>query len=151
MLEFLLSNIKYKVVMGRNMSTQYNILGFSVPQIAMINGLILVIWGLIAYFLQTSENPSITAMIPAFFGIILFVLGLLSIWNEENRHHYMHASMALALVMILGGLRVFPIDNEMSNLEISSHLILIISGVFFIIVGIKSFRFARLTVDTVLD
>ena len=130
------------------MSTQYTFLGMSVPQIAIINGLILVIWGLVAYFLQDSENPSITAMIPSFFGMVLLLLGLLSIWNEVNRHHYMHASMALALLMFLGGVRVFPIDNEMSNLAISSHLILMLSGVIFIVIGIKSFRFARLSAES---
>ena len=133
------------------MSTQYTFLGMSVPQIGIINGLILIIWGLVAYFLQDSENPSITAMIPSFFGIVLLLLGFLSIWNEVNRHHYMHASMVLALLMFLGGVRVFPIDDEMSNLAISSHLILILSGVFFIVIGIKSFRFARLSAESVLD
>ena len=133
------------------MSTQYTFLGMSVPQIAIINGLILIIWGLVAYFLQDSENPSITAMIPSFFGMTLLLLGFLSIWNEVNRHHYMHASMVLALLMFLGGVRVFPIDDEMSNLAISSHLILILSGVFFIVIGIKSFRFARLSAESVLD
>ena len=126
------------------MSTQFTFLGMSVPLIAKMNGLMLIVWGLVAYFLQTSENPSITAMIPAFFGFFLLLLGFLSLWNPGNRHHYMHASMVLALVMILGGVRVFPIDNEMSNLAISSHLILIFSGVFFIFIGVKSFRFARI-------
>ena len=37
------------------MSTQYTFLGMSVPQIGIINGL-LIIWGLVAYFLQDSEN-----------------------------------------------------------------------------------------------
>ena len=133
------------------MSTQYTFLGMSVPQIGIINGLILIIWGLVAYFLQDSENPSITAMIPSFFGMTLLLLGFLSIWNEVNRHHYMHASMVLALLMFLGGVRVFPIDDEMSNLAISSHLILILSGVFFIVIGIKSFRFARLSAESALD
>lgn len=133
------------------MSMQYTFLGMSVPQIGIINGLILIIWGLVAYFLQDSENPSITAMIPSFFGMVLLLLGFLSIWNEVNRHHYMHASMVLALLMFLGGVRVFPIDDEMSNLAISSHLILILSGVVFIVIGIKSFRFARLSAESVLD
>ena len=122
----------------------------SVPQIGIINGLILIIWGLVAYFLQDSENPSITAMIPSFFGMTLLLLGFLSIWNEVNRHHYMHASMVLALLMFLGGVRVFPIDDEMSNLAISSHLILMLSGVVFIVIGIKSFRFARLSAESTL-
>ena len=67
------------------MSTQFTFLGMSVPLIAKINGLMLIVWGLVAYFLQTSENPSITAMIPAFFGFFLLLLGFLSLWNHKHK------------------------------------------------------------------
>ena len=60
------------------------------------------------------------------------------------RHHLMHASMVLALLMVLGGTRVFADFSDMSNLAISSHIILIVVGITFMVCGIMSFRAARL-------
>ena len=52
--------------------------------------------------------------------------------------------MVMALLMVLGGARVFADFSDMSNLAISSHIILIFVGVTFMICGIMSFRAARL-------
>ena len=62
----------------------------------------------------------------------------------DMRHHLMHASMVMALLMVLGGARVFADFSDMSNLAISSHIILIFVGATFMICGIMSFRAARL-------
>ncbi|MAH98141.1 MAG: hypothetical protein CMA12_02160 [Euryarchaeota archaeon] len=124
------------------MGEGFTFLGMTVPKIAMINGGVLVLWGIASYFLQDADPRSITALIPAIIGFPMVVLGVLSILNEENRHHYMHASMVFALVMILGGARVF--FSDMSTLAATSHLLLIVTGSSFTFVGIKSFRHARI-------
>jgi len=77
------------------------------------------------------------------------VLGVLSTLNEENKHHYMHASMLLASAMILGGIRVF--FSDLSTLATVSHLLLILSGASFIFVGIKSFRHARMQRENLVE
>ncbi|MDE0707291.1 MAG: hypothetical protein OSB22_05890 [Candidatus Poseidoniales archaeon] len=126
------------------MSEEFTAFGMTIPRIAILNGAILTAWGVISYFMQSADPPSITALIPAFMGFPMLTLGMLSEKNAKNRHHYMHASMALALVMTIGGARIVTGYSDMSTLAIISHLLLLQVGISFIIVGIKSFRHARL-------
>ena len=126
------------------MSSEFRMFGMTVPQIAIMDGAILSLWGLIAYSIQSADPPSITAMIPAFFGLPMIVLGFLSLKNPVNRHHYMHASMVFGLLMALGGARIATTFDGMSWLGIVSHLLLLLVGVSFMVVGIMSFRSARL-------
>ena len=116
----------------------------TVPKIAILDGAILSSWGVIAYSIQSADPPSITAMIPAFFGLPMLVLGFLSVSNPANRHHYMHASMVFGLLMALGGARIATTFGETSRLGIVSHLLLLVVGISFMVVGIMSFRSARL-------
>ena len=126
------------------MSEEFTAFGMTIPRIAILNGAILTVWGAISYFMQSADPPSITALIPAFMGFPMLTLGMLSEKNTKNRHHYMHASMALALVMTIGGARIVTGYSDMSTLAIISHLLLLQVGISFIIVGVKSFRHARL-------
>ena len=124
------------------MSDEFTVSGLTIPRIAIYEGAILVLWGIAAYII--SGQSSITAMIPSFMGAPLMILGLLSEKIPDMRHHLMHASMVMALLMVLGGARVFADFSDMSNLAISSHIILIFVGATFMICGIMSFRAARL-------
>ena len=122
------------------MSNEFRYLGLTIPNLAMLSGSILILWGFFSYF--ASDSGSITALIPSFFGVPLLILGFLSIRNESNKHHYMHASMIVALVSVLGGFRIFQIEDA-SNLTLASHLILLVVGIIFMVGGILSFRHAR--------
>ena len=124
------------------MSDEFTVSGLTIPRIAIYEGAILVLWGIAAYII--SDQSSVTAMIPSFMGAPLMILGLLSEKIPDMRHHLMHASMVMALLMVLGGARVFADFSDMSNLAISSHIILIFVGATFMICGIMSFRAARL-------
>ena len=122
------------------MSNEFRFLGLTIPNLAMLSGSILILWGFFSYI--ASDSGSITALIPSFFGVPLIILGFLSIRNESNRHHYMHASMIVALISVLGGFRIFQIEDA-SSLTLASHLILLVVGIIFMIGGILSFRHAR--------
>ena len=122
------------------MSNEFRFLGQTIPNLAIISGLILIIWAFFSYF--ASGSSSFTALIPSFFGMPLFILGILSNRDESKRHHYMHASMIFALFSAFGGLRLFQLEDP-SNLALASHIILLIVGVIFIVGGILSFRHAR--------
>ncbi len=124
------------------MDDEFTIAGFTIPRIAIYNGAFLVLWGIVAYII--SEQSSITAMIPSFMGAPLMILGILSERMPNMRHHLMHAAMVLSLVLVMGGARVFAQFSEMSNLAISSHVVLILVGVCFMVCGIMSFRAARI-------
>jgi hypothetical protein len=126
------------------MSEEFRVFGMTAHRIAILNGAVLSTWGVIAYFIQSSDPPSITALIPAFMGMPMLLLGLLSESNPFNGHHYMHACMIVALAMALGGARVVTGFEGMSWLAIVSHLLLLQIGISFTIVGIRSFRYARL-------
>ena len=122
------------------MSNEFRFLGLTIPNLAMLLGSILILWGFFSYI--ASDSGSITALIPSFFGVSLLILGFLSIRNESNKHHYMHASMIVALISVLGGFRIFQIEDA-SNLTLASHLILLVVGIIFMVGGILSFRHAR--------
>ena len=122
------------------MSDDFKFLGQSIPNFAIICGGILILWVIASYAI--SDTVSITALIPSFFGTPLLILGVLSIKNNANKHHYMHASMVFSMVSVLGGFRIFSLDDA-SNLTLASHMILIIIGVVFMVGGILSFRHAR--------
>ncbi len=47
---------------------------------------------------------SITALIPAFFGTIIFLCGLLSVFIPKIRMHLMHIAALVGLLGTLGGL-----------------------------------------------
>ena len=122
------------------MSNEFRFLGLTIPNLAMLSGSILILWGFFSYI--ASDSGSITALIPSFFGVPLLILGFLSIRNVSNKHHYMHASMIVASISVLGGFRIFQIEDA-SNLTLASHLILLVVGIIFMVGGILSFRHAR--------
>ena len=133
------------------MAEHFTMMGQTVPRIAIIQGSILSSWGALAYFVQSADPPSVTALIPAFMGFPMIILGVLSEINDANRHHYVHASMILALVMAIGGSRLIVGWSEMSGLALISHLFLLVGGISFIVIGVISFRHARLVRESVMN
>lgn len=123
------------------MSEEFKFLSMSIPNFAMVCGGVLILSGIISYLI--SDTGSLTALIPSFFGIPLLIMGFLSNRNEANKHHYMHAAMVFALVSVLGGMRIFSIWSDASDLTLLSHVILIIVGIIFMVAGILSFRHTR--------
>jgi len=124
------------------MSNEFRFLGLTIPNLAIISGSILILWGIFSYFVSNSDSPE-TALIPSLFGTPLMILGVLSIRNESKKHHYMHASMIFALFSVLGGLSIFRLEDDASDLTLASHIILLVAGIIFMIGGILSFRHAR--------
>jgi peptidoglycan/LPS O-acetylase OafA/YrhL len=71
------------------------------PKLAMVFGGVLLILGLWGYFGSSSEAPSPTALIPAAFGALLMISGMLGL-VEGWRKHAMHVAAAVALLGVLG-------------------------------------------------
>lgn len=110
---------------------------------AITFGILLTLLGLIAYFGISSE--SITALIPAFFGVPVIILGWLAL-NEKYRKHSMHIAAALMLLGFIGtGMRVFPqLFGEIANPSaFTVQLIMTLLCLIFIILAVKSFIEAR--------
>jgi len=66
----------------------------------MLFGFILAVLG-VAGFVYTGSS-SYTALIPAFFGVILYVSGRVGMSSPKLRKHAMHVSAAVSLIGLLG-------------------------------------------------
>ena len=113
----------------------------------MVFGIILIILGLISYFGISSE--SVTALIPAFLGVIVLILGFLAL-NEKYLKHSMHAVAVLMLLGFAGtvsGLIKFirMISGEVFERPsaITVQAIMAVICLIFLIFAIKSFIDAR--------
>ena len=72
------------------------------PAITIALGVALIIVGLAGYFL--TGGVSLTALIPAAFGLLIAPSGLLA-RDERKRKHAMHAAVVVALLGFLGSVR----------------------------------------------
>ena len=69
------------------------------PVNAIIFGVILIVIGGVGYVHgMMNEKASITALIPAFFGIVLAGLGAAANASEGMRKHIMHVAVTVALL-----------------------------------------------------
>lgn len=96
-------------------------------------GAILSLIGLGAYI----NNPeSWTALIPAFFGLPLLVLGLLA-RNERWRKHAMHAAAGIALLGFLGTIRgVLNVARMLSGEEIIRPRAAVVQAVMAVLLAV---------------
>ena len=116
----------------------------NMPLIAIIEGLILIIMGVLFYIFP-EEKSSPTALIPAIIGAGLLVPGYLAYSNESMKMHAMHATAVFALIGTLGGLMALPdaIAGNFDRPTIASLVLLIICGEYMFF-SIMSFRAARI-------
>jgi hypothetical protein len=113
------------------------------PVTTRIVGILLVVVGLGSYYL--TGRTSVTALIPAFFGVIFIVLALIA-RAETARKHAMHAAVALALVGFLGTVsRLGPAfsEGQVMRPAVMAQLITAALLVAYVALGVKSFIEAR--------
>ena len=101
---------------------------------SVLFGILLLVLGGWGYFGAAEEHRSPTALIPAYFGLALLLLGLLA-FKEQLRKHTMHAAAALGLLGLIGGVvRLVMKYVKDGNLEgrapIASGLMALICAVF---------------------
>ncbi len=117
------------------------------PSIAINFGRILILIGIIgyAYGFFMSEYASLTALIPAAFGIVILALGYFAKAKENLRKHLMHAAVLVALLGFLASAgRLF---SKMSEITLSaaylSQIAMAVTCLVFIILSVRSFINAR--------
>ena len=122
------------------------VLGKIMPLNSIIVGAILVLIGVSGYLYGVSGGrASVTALIPAFFGIVMILLGIVSQMKETLRPHLMHAAVLIALlgfILTAGRLAMKISTIEMSAAVLSQTAMAIVCLVF-VILGIMSFVKAR--------
>ena len=127
------------------MNKEFTFLGNSMENIAMIYGIFLIVWGIGVTIL--SDSQSITSLIPVIFGLPIIILSFFAKKIPERKKLLMHIVVLIGLIIFLGGLdliRGLIQGNIFVNLwASSSKFMMVISGLVFTILCIKSFIFNR--------
>ncbi len=119
------------------------------PKLSINIGIILIILGMIAYV--ATEAVSITALIPAFFGVVFGGLGILAKRNDKTRKHAIHGALLLAILGLggsFGGLTtiiglIFGSESPERMSAALSQSVMAVLCIIFLVAGIKSFVDAR--------
>ena len=108
----------------------------------IVFGLVLTVLGFAGYFL--TGTSSFTALIPAAFGILLLVLGLIA-RSEASRKHAMHAAAAVALIGCVGALMTLlrTPAGVRSAVALYSQLAMVVLTGLFVALCVRSFIAAR--------
>ena len=122
---------------------QFQFMGYTVEKISIFYGIFLILFGIFISLLSNSN--SLTSYIPTFFGIPVFTFGYLSMRYPEKKKLFMHIIVLIGLIIFLGGLDFFRgYPNFFENFWADiSKLSLLISGLIFTLINIKSFIFIR--------
>ena len=113
---------------------------------AIICGVLLIVIGVAGYVSgQATGNASVTALIPAFFGAALAVLGGIGKASEGLRKHVMHVAVLIALLgfLLTAGRLVMRMREFTLNPATIAQLSMAVICLVFVVLSIKSFRDAR--------
>ena len=116
------------------------------PSTAIICGVFLILNGIIGYVYGALDGKaSVTALIPAFFGIVLTLLGVLANAKPDLRKHLMHGALLIALVGFI--VPIVRILSKISTISLSPAIVsqaaMALICLFFLVLGINSFIDAR--------
>ena len=116
------------------------------PSITIALGVALIIVGLAGYFLTGAV--SLTALIPAGFGVVIALAGVVA-RDDRMRKHAMHAAVLVALLGFLGSVRgVLQIGALLDGTAarpaaVVSQTIMAVLTLGYIVVAVRSFVQAR--------
>jgi hypothetical protein len=109
-------------------------------------GILLILIGVIGYvYGMGTGHASLTALIPAAFGIALVLLGLFSRMREHLRKHLMHVAVLIGLIgfIITAGRLISKIGDLSMSAAVLSQLAMAIVCLIYVILSIRSFIDAR--------
>lgn len=123
------------------------------PKITVVYSIVMIIIGLLAYFVWGGQQ-SWTALIPSIIGGIFFVLGMLG-YIEKLRKHMMHVASAVALLIILGTgrsalkfLQILQGEEVERALAVKVQFASLVLTVIFFLLCVWSFVQARILKKT---
>ncbi len=112
----------------------------NLPTTTIVIGVLLMLQGAGFYFV--TETKSMTALIPAMFGLPIALLGGIAL-KESLRKHAMHGAVVLALLGMLAPFgRIASAGLKFSPAGASLVLMIVLCGVLLVL-GIQSFVDAR--------
>lgn len=118
-------------------------------KIAIIFGVALILVGVVGYIM--TNFVSITALIPAFIGLPIALMGLLAQQKESIRMHAMHVAVLLGLIGLIGTavrglpslINVISGGTAKNTLALISQTLTMFLCLAFILLCVKSFIDAR--------
>ena len=122
----------------------------TMARITILFSVALVALGLFGYFSSPDATPSKTALIPAAFGLVLLLFGVVAL-SERWRKHAMHGAAAVGLLgLVMAGGRgamkigsLFSNDPDVNKRPVISVLLMAVICFVFLAFCIKSFIAAR--------
>ncbi len=112
----------------------------NLPKVTIAIGVLLILQG-IGFYVAT-ETKSITALIPAFFGLPILIMGCIAL-KESIRMHAMHGAVTFALLGLLAPIgRIASAGLKFSAAGVSLVLMIVLCAALLIL-GVKSFIDAR--------
>ncbi len=111
-----------------------------------MSGILLILIGIAGYIFSIFDgNTSLTALIPAAFGFLLVILGIIATSSEDLRKHLMHTAVIVGVIGFL--IPTARLISQMNNLKISlavlSQALMALVCLFYVILSIQSFVNAR--------
>ena len=116
------------------------------PTTSNICGILLILVGVVGYvYGLAAGHASPTALIPAAFGVLFVILGVVSQAKEDLRKHLMHAAAMLGLIgFLIPAVRLLMKIGELTmNAAFLSQLAMAAICLIFVILAVKSFIDAR--------
>jgi uncharacterized membrane protein YoaK (UPF0700 family) len=118
-----------------------------VPLLTLVFGVAFILLGVGAYL--GTGTQSVTALIPAFFGVVFVVLGVI-MRHTSRRKHAGHAAAVLAVLGLLGSARGVPDaialaqGGEVERPQAAiAQTVMVVLCLAFVVLAIKSFVDAR--------
>ncbi len=109
-------------------------------------GRVLILLGVVGYGYGLSVgNASVTAMIPAAFGVVLMLLGHLAAARENLRKHLMHVAVLVAVIgfMMTAGRLALKASELTLSAGVVSQAVMAIVCLAFVVLAVRSFAAAR--------
>ena len=116
------------------------------PSTSIACGTLLILIGILGYINgMMTGHASVTALIPAMFGIVLLLLGVFARKSEGMRKHLMHAAVIVALLGFIAtaGRLVSKMGELTYSAAVVSQVSMALVCLLFVILGVKSFADAR--------
>ena len=124
---------------------EFTFLGKSMENVSIIYGIFLIIWGVGVSFISGSN--SLTSYIPSMFGLPILFFAFLAIKFSNRKKLFMHIVVTFGLIVFIGGLdfsRGIIKGTSFNNIWAdTSKLMMLITGLVFTFLCVKSFIFAR--------
>ena len=124
---------------------EFTFLGKSMEKVSISYGIFLIVWGITVSFISGSD--SMTSFIPTIFGLPILLFAFLTVKLPSKKKLFMHIVVTFGLIVFIGGLdfsRGLLKGTSFNNMWAdTSKLMMLITGLIFTFLCVKSFIFAR--------